>query len=164
MKKADSSLPIERICRLCGVPIANYYYKPTDNLETEKNIQLKMNDIHTDNLKTYGRRRMKTALIDEGIQLGEFKIARLMKDAGIVAKTPQKPHNYPKGVEKPNIPNLLNRQFNPDKANTHWVGDITYIRNHQGWSYLATVLDLGTREISAMRYLKALTLSWRNKP
>jgi transposase InsO family protein len=33
------------------------------------------------------------------------------------------------------------------QVNTHWVGDITYIRHHQGWSYLATVLDLGSREI-----------------
>jgi len=47
----------------------------------------------------------------------------------------------------PNIPNRLNRQFNPSQVNTYWVGDITYIRNHGGWSYLATVLDLGSREI-----------------
>lgn len=31
--------------------------------------------------------------------------------------------------------------------NTHWVGDITYIRTHQGWHYLACVLDLGSKEI-----------------
>jgi len=70
-----------------------------------------------------------------------------MRNAGIVAKIPKKQHNYPKETEKPNIPNLLNRQFNPGTINTHWVGDITYIKNHQGWSYLATVLDLGSREI-----------------
>jgi len=146
MKKADPLLQIERICQLCNVPIASYYYKPSDKSE-EKNIHEKMNDIHTDNFESYGRRRMKIALINEGIKLGEFKIARLMKDADIIAKIPKKPHYYPTGTEKPNIPNLLERQFNPDQANTHWVGDITYIRNHQGWSYLATVLDLGTREI-----------------
>ncbi len=43
--------------------------------------------------------------------------------------------------------NILNREFNQKTPNTHWVGDITYIRNHQGWSYLATVLDLATKEI-----------------
>lgn len=146
MKRADSSLPIERLCQLCNVPIASYYYKPSDKSE-EKSLHCKMKVIHIDNLKCYGRRRMKTALIDEGIQLGEFKIARLMKDAGIIAKIPKKPHYYPKGKEQPNIPNLLNRQFNPDEINKYWVGDITYIRSHQGWSYLATVLDLGTREV-----------------
>ncbi|ORU93126.1 MAG: hypothetical protein A6F72_06160 [Cycloclasticus sp. symbiont of Poecilosclerida sp. N] len=63
-----------------------------------------------------------------------------------MAKHPKKPHYYQGGKQNPNIPNLLKRQFNQQQANTHWVGDITYIRNYQGWSYLATVLDLGTRE------------------
>ena len=38
-------------------------------------------------------------------------------------------------------------QFNPSQVNTHWVGGITYVRNHHSWNYLATVLDLGSREI-----------------
>ncbi len=146
MKKADSSLPVDRICQLCDVPIASYYYKPTDK-SVEESLHNKMKKIHTDNLESYGRRRMQIALKNEGTQLGVFKIARLMRNAGIVAKIPKKQHNYPKETEKPNIPNLLNRQFNPGTINTHWVGDITYIKNHQGWSYLATVLDLGSREI-----------------
>ena len=56
-------------------------------------------------------------------------------------------HYYPACYEKPNIANILKRKFNPVTINTHWVGDITYIRNYKGWSYLATVLDLHTREI-----------------
>ena len=50
------------------------------------------------------------------------------------------------GVHK-KAKNLLNRAFNQQVANTHWVGDITYIRTHQGWSYLASVLDLGSKQI-----------------
>jgi transposase InsO family protein len=30
---------------------------------------------------------------------------------------------------------------------THWVGDITYIKTYQGWSYLASVLDLASRQV-----------------
>jgi len=70
-----------------------------------------------------------------------------MREAGVVAKTPKKPHYYPAGNEKTNIPNFLKREFNPETINTHWVGDVTYIINFQGWSYLATVLDLGTKVI-----------------
>lgn len=33
------------------------------------------------------------------------------------------------------------------QANTLWVGDITYIRTYQSWSYLACVLDLATKEV-----------------
>jgi len=43
--------------------------------------------------------------------------------------------------------NLLNRQFNPARPMTHWVGDITYIHTAKGWCYLACVLDLYSREI-----------------
>lgn len=71
-----------------------------------------------------------------------------MKKAQVVATTPKKKHYYPdagKGHHK--APHLLEREFNPGTRGTHWVGDITYIRTHQGWSYLACVLDLGSREL-----------------
>ena len=146
MKKAEQTLNTSHLCRLFNVPIASYYYKPTDS-QKEVDYRHTMKTIHAENFQSYGRRRMKVALANQGIHLGTFKIARLMKAAGIVAKVPEKPHYYPSGKQMPNIPNLLQRQFNPDQINTHWVGDITYIRSYQGWSYLATVLDLGSREI-----------------
>ena len=71
-----------------------------------------------------------------------------MKNIGIVVKFPKKKHYYPdSGETSIYAPNLLNREFNPDEHNTHWVTDVTYIRSHQGWSYLACVLDLATKEV-----------------
>jgi putative transposase len=146
MRKAEQNLNLSHLCQLFDVPVSSYYYqsvhKPNDAAYRDK-----LTVIHNENFQAYGRRRMKVALADSGINLGVFKIARLMKQAGIIAKVPKKPHYYPSGKQKPNIPNELKRQFNPPQVNTHWVGDITYIRHHQGWSYLATVLDLGSREI-----------------
>ena len=146
MKKAEKTLNTNHLCRLFNVPIASYYYQPVIKLN-EATYRHKIKAIHENNFNSYGRRRMKVELTNQGIQLGVFKIARLMKDAGVLAKTPKKPHYYPSGKLIPNIPNRLKRQFNPDQINTHWVGDITYIRSYRGWSYLATVLDLGSREI-----------------
>lgn len=34
-------------------------------------------------------------------------------------------------------PNVLDRRFDVRQPNTHWVTDITYIRTHEGWLYLA---------------------------
>ena len=66
------------------------------------------------------------------------------------------------------------RQFAVDAPNTHWVTDITYIRTHEGWLFLAVVLDLFSRRVvgwsmqSTMHtdlVLQALTLAvWRRKP
>jgi len=44
-------------------------------------------------------------------------------------------------------PNHLDRQFVSDRANRHWVSDMTYERTAQGWLYLAVVLDLYSRAI-----------------
>ena len=44
-------------------------------------------------------------------------------------------------------PNVLQRQFNPQAPNESWVTDITYIRTHEGWLYLAVVLDLFSRRV-----------------
>ncbi len=97
---------------------------------------------------TYGRRRMKEALAIKGFKLGIYRTATLMKQALVKAIRPSRKHYYPTAGKAHLIaPNLLDRQFKPELANTHWVGDITYIRTHQGWSYLACVLDLATKEI-----------------
>ncbi|RZX02644.1 IS3 family transposase, partial [Escherichia coli] len=39
------------------------------------------------------------------------------------------------------------KQFNPDAPDKRWVTDITYIRTHEGWLYLAVVVDLFSRKI-----------------
>jgi putative transposase len=71
-------------------------------------------------------------------------------------------------------PNLLNRQFNVAMPNTHWVTDITYLRTHEGWLYLATVMDLYSRKgvgwatqgsLHTDLVLQALLAAvWRRKP
>jgi putative transposase len=71
-----------------------------------------------------------------------------MKQAVVKAIRPSRKHYFPNAGKAHLIaPNLFDWQFNPEQANTLWVGDITYILTHQGWRYLACVLDLATKEI-----------------
>jgi putative transposase len=44
-------------------------------------------------------------------------------------------------------PNLLEQDFSAENPNEKWVQDITYLSTDQGWLYLATVLDLYSRQI-----------------
>lgn len=39
-------------------------------------------------------------------------------------------------------PDKLQGAFNVTEPNTEWVTDITHIRTHNGWLYLAVVVDL----------------------
>jgi len=71
-------------------------------------------------------------------------------------------------------PNHLERQFKPERPNQSWVTDITYIRTHEGWLYLAVVLDLFSRQvigwsmgsrIDTELVLNALGMAlWRRQP
>ncbi len=47
----------------------------------------------------------------------------------------------------PIAPNLLNRNFAMAAPNRAWTGDITYIPTHQGWLFLAVVIDLFSRRV-----------------
>lgn len=134
------------MCRLFEIPVSSYDYQPVEKPDEQAIIE-KLNQLHKDHFESYGRRRMTIALQNAEFNICVFRTARLMAEAGAVAKRPKKSYYYVSVQEKPNIPNLLNREFTQPDSGTHWVGGITYIRSHQGWNYLATVLDLGTREI-----------------
>jgi len=111
-------------------------------------LLIQMKAISAQVNETYGKRRMCKALNQEGFIIGVYRTASLMKEAGITAKIPKKNHYYgEKGKVHSIAPNLLNRQFEQTTPNTHWVGDITYIRTYQGWSYLAAVLDLSSKQM-----------------
>jgi transposase InsO family protein len=150
LKVASNQYTIKELCETFEVNQSTYYDRVKEKpiaKEKEKILRLiKSTAIQTRH--TYGRRRMKQQLKLEGIDIGIYKTASMMKEANVVAIKPKKRHYYPNGgICDRKIDNVLDRQFNQAKTNTHWVGDITYIRNHQGWSYLACVLDLGSKEI-----------------
>ena len=44
-------------------------------------------------------------------------------------------------------PDLVRREFCADGPNRAWFADITYVRTHQGWIYLAVVMDIWSRRI-----------------
>jgi transposase InsO family protein len=47
----------------------------------------------------------------------------------------------------PIAPNLVEMQFNPEKINSIWTTDITYIATKEGWLYLSVILDLKSRAV-----------------
>lgn len=129
------------------------YYEWLNKLESnrvkkDKELLAMIKVIFLKGRNTYGARRIKKKLGQDGIVVSRRRIIRLMQEEGLVCKTKRKfkattnsKHN------KPIAPNLLERKFNVDTINRYWVGDITYIPTDEGWLYLATVIDLYSRKI-----------------
>lgn len=150
LKMANPNYTITELCKIFELSSSTYYDQISAKLYTDKNKQIieTIQQIAIETKFSYGRRRMQKQLEKQEITIGTYKTATLMKAANVTAIRPKKKHYYPNGgISDTKIDNTLDRQFNQPKANTHWVADITYIWNHQGWSYLACVLDLGTKEI-----------------
>jgi len=150
LKMANPEYTISELCIVFVLSSSTYYDQVSEKSYTDKNKKIieSIKEIAIETKSTYGRRRMQKQLENQEITIGIYKTATLMKAANVTAIKPTKKHYYPNGgLSDTKVDNTLDRQFNQPKANTHWVADITYIWGHQGWSYLACVLDLGTKEI-----------------
>lgn len=122
----------------------------------------------------YGYRKIHLDLRDSGQQCGVNRVWRLMKRVGIKAQVGYRSPRARKGEASIVSPNRLQRQFNPDAPDERWVTDITYIRTHEGWLYLAVVVDLFSRKIIGWsmqsRMTKDIVLNallmavWRRNP
>nr|WP_080627601.1 IS3 family transposase [Citrobacter freundii] len=98
----------------------------------------------------YGYRKIHLDLRDSGQQCGINRVWRLMKRAGIKAQVGYRSPRARKGEVSIVTPNRLQRQFNPEAPDERWVTDITYIRTHEGWLYLAIVVDLFSHKVIGM--------------
>lgn len=147
LKKAG--FKVTDICRNLKLQRSGFYRRSAQkpiNVEEVK-LKAKVHEIHHEMHATYGSRRMRAELNAQGYELGRFKVRRVMKDLALKARRPRQ-HRYPVIGQMSSIaPNTLNRQFKPAQSNSHWTGDITYIRTSQGWLYLAIVLDLYSRRV-----------------
>lgn len=121
--------------------------KSARQIKNEELVAL-VKQIFSDSGETYGTRRIAKALESRGIPCGRERARTLMKLAGVNVKKRRKFKTTTDSKHKlPVAPNLLEQDFAVDKPNKVWVSDISYIWTHEGWLYLAIVLDLFSRQI-----------------
>ncbi len=129
--------------------IYSYLKRPPSQRSQENKVLVeKIKVIHQDSRQSYGSPRMTAALHQQGVPVGQKRVAHLMRENQIRAKVKRK---YVCTTDskhtRPIAENLLNRSFEVARPNHVWVGDITYIPTAEGWLYLATVMDLNSRKI-----------------
>jgi putative transposase len=82
-----------------------------------------------------------------GLACGIKRAHRLMRAEGLKSQSGYRRPRNRSGKLSTVAPNHLGQQFDVATPNDTWVTDITYIRTHEGWLYLAVVLDLFSRQI-----------------
>jgi putative transposase len=144
--------PVRLMCRVLDVSSSGFYdwlERPESPRAVENRaVVAKIQAIHGDSRRTYGSPRVHASLQDAGYRIGRNRVARLMRDNAIRARTKRKFRvTTDSRHDHPVAPNRLDRQFEVAAPNTVWVADISYIPTREGWLYLAVVLDLFSRQV-----------------
>ncbi|MDO9625359.1 MAG: IS3 family transposase [Pseudomonas sp.] len=142
--------PVEWLCKVFEVNRSCYYAhrlrRRTPDVERLR-LRSRVSELFSQSRHAAGSRSILSMMKEGGEQLGRFKVRRLMRELDLVSKQPGS-HAYKRAtVERLDIPNTLNRQFDVLAPNQVWCGDITYIWAEEQWHYLAVVLDLCKRRI-----------------
>jgi putative transposase len=140
------------MCRLLKVSSSGYYVwrvRPeSQRAKTDRELTRVIRRLHADSQGVYGSPKMRDELKDEGYCCGRHKVARLMRLAGLRG-CPKRRFKITTECDPshPVAKNLLRQDFAAEAPNQRWASDITYISTHQGWLYLAVVMDLYSRRI-----------------
>jgi putative transposase len=144
------------MCRVLGVSRAGFYAAerraPGDRAQQNETLRALISVLHQTSRQTYGSPRMQREVRAAGFTCGRHRVARLMREGGLRARTKRRwqpqTTNSRHGYEVPD--NLLRRRFSVKETggcDRIWCGDITYVRTGEGWLYLAVLLDLGSRMV-----------------
>ena len=154
---------MQKMCEVLDLTGSGYYdwaNRPESDKEKEdKKLVKEIKRIHRESHETYGVRRVTAQLNKEGVSCGKTRVGRLMRENNIYCKTRKKykattnsKHNYPVA------PNLLKQNFEADRPDEKYVGDITYVWTDEGWLYLAGVEDLFNRELNGWKISDRMTV------
>lgn len=148
-----ATFDVTMMCRVLGVSRAGFYAAqrraPSRRACADSHLLGLVQGAFAKAKARYGSPRIQRALKQQGVAIAEKRVARLMREAQLVARprrrfvvTTQSAH------DSPLAPNHVARNFAVGRPlNTVWASDVTYIPTLVGWLYLAVVLDLSSRRV-----------------
>ena len=152
MKDNSKIFPVQKMAKLFNISSSSYYTwlkkKPSAHERRDRELLIEIRRVFKEKRKKYGSPRIYRELHETRHSCARSRIARLMRENGLVARskkrfkiTTDSKHDHPIS------PNLLDRDFSSKSINECWVSDITYIDTNEGWLYLCTILDLFSRKV-----------------
>jgi len=146
MLSDQEDYPVSVACDLLELSPSTYYYRPVQSDESE--FEAAIEEI-AGQFPIYGTRRVTNQLrrFPYRLRVNRKRVRRIMAEKELLRpvkrrkrRTTDSQHPYPR------YPNLVKELeiVHPDQV---WVSDITYIRLHQEYVYLAIIMDVFTRSI-----------------
>lgn len=146
------SYSLKEMSEILKISRSSYYawLKRPKSKQWKENMYLveRIKTIFREKKQRYGSPRIREELKSEGFNCSKNRIASLMRKQGITARTKRRFKVTTNSNHKqPVAENLVQMQFNPERKNSLWTTDITYIWTQEGWLYLSVILDLWSRAV-----------------
>jgi transposase InsO family protein len=147
------TFPVGLMCEVLGVTRSGYYARrsrpESPRAQRQAELVRSIEAVHRESRGTYGSPRVHKALEARGQGCSVNTVAKLMRLTGVRARSARRfvVRTTDSRHDEPVAPNVLKREFYPERPDAVWAGDITYIPTAEGWLYLAVVLDLFSRRV-----------------
>jgi transposase InsO family protein len=146
---------VQRLCQVLGLRRQGFHEwvaaeaARTARAEAEAELVTLIGRIHAEHRGAYGVPRITAELHRRGHTVNHKRVERLMREHGLAGITRRKRRTTTRPAAGPVAPvaDLIRRDFTAEKPGQRLVGDITCLPTFEGWLYLATVIDLHTREV-----------------
>ena len=122
---------------------------PSRRAIRDAELKIEIQRVYDENLFVYGAAKIWAQLNAEGTRVARCTVERLMREMGLVGNrrgrawtaTTDSDHGFDRPAD------LVDRQFAAPAPNRLWVADITYVKTHSGWVYVAFVIDVYSRMV-----------------
>jgi len=146
---------VKRLCQVLGLRRQGFHEwvaaetARAARAEAEQELLTLITSIHAEHRGAYGVPRVTAELHRRGLMINHKRVERLMREYGLAGITRRKRRalTRPAADSVTPVGDLIRRDFTAEKPGQRFVGDITCLPTFEGWLYLATVIDLRTREV-----------------
>jgi len=145
----QGSLGIERMCRLTGISRAGFYRSLQEQMPVEEDMEVRsaIQQTAVEHRRRYGYRRITAELRRRGMLVNHKRVARIMREDNLLAVQPRAFVVTTDSDHKLEVYLNLAGRMKLTGVNQLWVADITYIRLHREFVYLAVILDAYSRKV-----------------
>lgn len=143
---------VSQLCQSLGVSRGGLYAslkrQPSKRQQDDVALLDTIREVYQRSAQCYGSPRIHQALVQRGKPCSLGRVKRLMRQEGIYAKIGKRCRKARVRREIEVMENLLKQEAVEVKAiNQLYYADITLIPTHEGWLYLAAVMDAYSRRI-----------------
>jgi putative transposase len=142
----------EPICRVLQVAPSTYHAAksrpPSRRARRDEEFKAAIARVHAEHYGVYGADKVWAQLNREHIRVARCTVERLMRQLGLRGVVRGKsPRTTLGDINAPRPVDLVERRLAAEAPNRLWVADLTYVKTHAGWVYVAFIIDVFSRFI-----------------